>query len=169
MAFPPIQRTPSGDDEIKLRPSALSLIARRILMLIDGVKTAEVLAQFVRAGEIDGILYELHRKQLITIPGVSTMGDGPDGAAADTPRQRLAGPIDPSRLSLLKQAAIKGLSATRGLQHDVEAKALLTELQEVRSVEEFRGVFAEMRRLIEREVGIDRVHEIEEQLGVLLR
>lgn len=165
---PIISRTPLGEDAVKNRLGGLSLIARRILLLIDGKKTLDELACHVRSGEIDGVLYELQRRELISFSGVQGITTDATANPLNTARQRLAGPIDPARLPLLKQAALRGLSNTRGLHHNQQAQDLITELQEVRSVEEFRGVFAAVVRLIEREVGIDRVHEIEDQVGALL-
>ena len=53
------RKTEKGRKEIADRSSGLEGHARRLLILIDGQRTAEELSVYVRAGELDGILDRL--------------------------------------------------------------------------------------------------------------
>lgn len=77
-------RTPAGEAEQSARLLPLSASARRLLMLIDGRRPLALLANFVRAGEIERLLDELLQHSLVVQCGSV---DPPD-EASERARQR---------------------------------------------------------------------------------
>lgn len=58
-------KTEKGRAELAGRSGALDVVQRRLLILVDGVKTVNDLAVFVRVGELDEALDQLQRQGLI--------------------------------------------------------------------------------------------------------
>jgi hypothetical protein len=77
-------KTAKGAAEVARRSGALSLAARRILIMIDGWRPVSELAPYVAPGEIDGILATLEAKGMIEeygfADGPADAGEARDGA-----------------------------------------------------------------------------------------
>ena len=57
-------KTPRGVAEVGARSAQLSMVTRRVLIMMDGKRTVDDLAMFVRAGEIDAIVTQLETEGL---------------------------------------------------------------------------------------------------------
>ena len=57
-------KTPKGVAEVGARGAQLSMVARRVLIMMDGKRTVDDLAIYVRAGEIGAILTQLESEGL---------------------------------------------------------------------------------------------------------
>lgn len=62
-------RTSAGEREIAARELPLTQSARRILMLIDGQRSARELSRLARPGELESVLIVLGRHALIKVVG----------------------------------------------------------------------------------------------------
>lgn len=63
--IPPPVKTPAGIEEIRTRRGGLSLIRRRLLIMIDGTRTVDELAQLTPGEDIWACLAELQERGLI--------------------------------------------------------------------------------------------------------
>ncbi|MCE2644863.1 MAG: hypothetical protein LW835_06505 [Burkholderiaceae bacterium] len=59
-------KTPKGTAEMAARSAALSMGARRVLILVDGKRTVADLAPLLKPGEIDGVLAQLEAQGFIS-------------------------------------------------------------------------------------------------------
>jgi hypothetical protein len=90
-------RTPAGDAELAARELALSASARRLLVLVDGRRSAGLLSSFVRVGEFELLIGELLRGGLVEATGLAELPDEAgrlarqlaETAALQTAKQRL--------------------------------------------------------------------------------
>ncbi|HXF44557.1 MAG TPA: hypothetical protein VNK91_00385, partial [Burkholderiaceae bacterium] len=78
-------KTAKGVAEIATRSGALSLAARRVLIMIDGVRPVSELVPLVRSGEFDGILATLKAQGMIELVALSPeqLADEREGAEAE--------------------------------------------------------------------------------------
>lgn len=74
-------KTAKGHEEIRTRSDAISPLARRVLIMVDGKRTEDELRWVVRNGELDEILVTLRAQGLIEECGLAELPD--DGWAAD--------------------------------------------------------------------------------------
>jgi hypothetical protein len=63
------RKTDAGRSEIAGRQGGLSGLQRRVLILVDGQRTVNELAAFVRVGELDGVLAHLLACGLVGLTG----------------------------------------------------------------------------------------------------
>ena len=151
------RKTSGGVDEVVNHTHGLSFISRRILMLIDGVRSAQALSGFVRPGEIEGVLQELLQLDLIQANAPSMPhADGPEGLSPELqmqthanhlielgdPRAILAGPIHPSRLAEFKRVAMRELNELLG----PAASNWISDIEGCRSVDAFRGLLLQIEQ-----------------------
>ncbi len=76
-------KTPKGVEEIATRSARLSMISRRVLILMDGQRTVDELALYVRPGEIDAIVTQLESAGLAEKAGPSLAADTGPAAAQE--------------------------------------------------------------------------------------
>lgn len=76
-------KTAKGVAEIANRSGALTLAARRVLIMIDGVRPLSELVPLVRAGEFDGILATLKAHGMIELVALSPEQVANDGELVD--------------------------------------------------------------------------------------
>jgi hypothetical protein len=76
-------KTPKGLEEVRLRSDAISPLARRVLIMVDGKRTEDELRWVVRNGELDEILVTLRAQGLIEECGLAELPDA-DWAADAT-------------------------------------------------------------------------------------
>lgn len=76
-------KTAKGIAEIATRSGALTLAARRVLIMIDGVRPLSELVPLVRAGEFDGILATLKEHGMIELVALSPEHVADDGEILD--------------------------------------------------------------------------------------
>lgn len=58
-------KTPKGTTEVATRRGALSLVSRRVLIMIDGRRTVGELAPLLKPGEIDGVIATLESQGFV--------------------------------------------------------------------------------------------------------
>src|SRR3990167_390391 len=82
-------KTEKGKVEMAERSGGLTIVQRRLLILIDGKRTQNDLLAFVRGGELDESLEQLQRQGLIEWTGqIADLQDAPaSGYAAAEPTQ----------------------------------------------------------------------------------
>lgn len=76
-------KTAKGVSEVSTRAGALSLAARRVLIMIDGKRTVGDLAPLMRAGEVEGILSALEAQGFISRK--QAMAEGPATLSSTSP------------------------------------------------------------------------------------
>src|SRR5512140_192637 len=86
-------KTSKGVAEVAARGAALSLAARRILIMVDGKRTVGGLGVLLKPGEIDGVLTTLESQGFIVRSGgESSPRQGPSTRGLDAPTS--GGPLD---------------------------------------------------------------------------
>lgn len=68
-------KTAKGLEEVRLRSDAISPLARRVLIMVDGKRTEDELRWVVRNGELDEILVTLRAQGLIEECGLAELPD----------------------------------------------------------------------------------------------
>jgi hypothetical protein len=74
-------KTPKGVAEVGARGAQLSMVARRVLIMMDGKRTIDDLAMYVRPGEVAAIITQLESEGLAERAGAG-------GASATSARSR---------------------------------------------------------------------------------
>lgn len=154
-------KTPKGTAEVAARGGTLSLAARRVLIMIDGKRTAGDLAPLMRAGEIEGALVMLEAQ------GFIQRADGPPrNAGSGTPTARAMEPLPPAMapgtldvatvmnegvgernlltLEEAKRRAVREVSDRLGPDGDIIA----TRIEKCRNADDLRERLREAERLI---------------------
>ncbi|HEU0202467.1 MAG TPA: hypothetical protein VFR86_18805 [Burkholderiaceae bacterium] len=136
-------KTPKGTAEIAARGGALSLAARRVLIMIDGKRTVADLAPLLRPGEIDGVIGTLESMGFIQRAGGETprAAEAPRGAEAPAPAAE-----ERSTLSVeeLKHRAVRELNDRLG----PDAEVMAIRIEQARTPEELRERLREAERLV---------------------
>jgi hypothetical protein len=151
-------KTPQGVAEVGARSAQLSMVARRVLIMMDGRRTVDELAMFVRAGEIDAIVTQLESAGLAERAGgaapttVAPQAAGapaaeePPTVAAPAPEERDLAPIT---LDEAKRRAVRELSDRLGPDADVMAMRI----EDCRSIDEFRERVRDAERFVAAALG----------------
>lgn len=136
-------KTPKGTAEIAARGGALSLAARRVLIMVDGKRTVGDLAPLLRPGEIDGVITTLESMGFIQ----RAAGEAPRPAEAQRSAEVAApAPEERSALSMdeLKHRAVRELNDRLG----PDAEVMAIRIEQARTPEELRERVREAERLV---------------------
>ena len=140
-------KTPQGVAEVGARSAQLSMVARRVLIMMDGRRTVDELAMFVRAGEIDAIVTQLESAGLAErAGGAAATTVAPQAAGAPAPEERDRAPIT---LDEAKRRAVRELSDRLGPDADVMAMRI----EDCRSIDEFRERVRDAERFVAAALG----------------
>jgi hypothetical protein len=151
-------KTPQGVAEVGARSAQLSMVARRVLIMMDGRRTVEELAVFVRAGEIDAIVTQLESAGLAERAGgaapttvaapaaIESAAPEAPAVAAPVPDERDLAPIT---LDEAKRRAVRELSDRLGPDADVMAMRI----EDCRSIDEFRERVRDAERFVTAALG----------------
>lgn len=156
-------KTPKGVAEMGARSEQLSMVARRVLIMMDGRRTVDELAVFVRAGEIDAIVTQLESAGLAERAGAvaptpampTTMApraisepavQAPPSGPLPAPDERDLAPIT---LDEAKRRAVRGLSDRLG----PEADGMAMRIEACRSIDEFRERVRDAERFVTAALG----------------
>ncbi|MCX7901343.1 MAG: hypothetical protein N2483_03450 [Burkholderiaceae bacterium] len=139
-------KTPKGAAEVAARSGALSLAARRVLIMIDGRRSVAELAPLARPGEIAQIIETLESQGFVQrVVGVgeaapaaseTPLGDAGSEDAAD---ERLA-----ASLEAIKRRAVRELADRLG----PDAEVMAGRIEQCRTPEELRQRLQEAERLV---------------------
>ena len=151
-------KTPKGVAEVGARGAQLSMVARRVLIMMDGKRTVDELAIYVRAGEIEAILTQLESEGLAEKAGaVAATTVAPRAisepappqaptAAPPAPEERDLGPIT---LEEVKRRAVRELNDRLGPEADVIAMRI----ESCRNIDEFRERVRDAERYVAAALG----------------
>jgi hypothetical protein len=144
-------KTPKGVAEVAARGGALSLAARRVLIMIDGKRTVADLAPLLRPGEVDSVIGTLESMGFIQRAGgesaPATAAPAPAASAAPAAAASQAQAADAHSglpLEELKRRAVRELSDRLG----PEAEVMAMRIEQVRSNDELRERLREAERLL---------------------
>jgi hypothetical protein len=151
-------KTPKGVAEVGARGAQLSMVARRVLIMMDGKRTVDDLSVYVRAGEIGAIITQLESEGLAEKAGegaATTVAppaiDEPappqaPTAAPPAPEERDLGPIT---LEEVKRRAVRELNDRLGPEADVIAMRI----EACRNIDEFRERVRDAERYVAAALG----------------
>jgi hypothetical protein len=139
-------KTPKGVAEVSSRSGAVSLAARRVLIMIDGKRTVADLAPLARTGEIGGIIEHLEAQGLVhpahasaTSPAASPAPPPPADSAEELGEDRLT-----TSFESVKRRAVRELSDRLG----PDAEVMAVRIEHCRNTEELRQRLHEAERLV---------------------
>jgi hypothetical protein len=152
-------KTPKGVAEVGARGAQLSMVARRVLIMMDGKRTVDDLAMYVRPGEITAIITQLESEGLAeragAVAATTTMApqaiDEPAPPqmppfAPPVPEERDIGPIT---LEEVKRRAVRELNDRLG----PEADGLAMRIEACRNIDEFRERVRDAERYVSAALG----------------
>jgi hypothetical protein len=151
-------KTPKGVAEVGARGAQLSMVARRVLIMMDGKRTVDDLAVYVRAGEIGAIITQLESEGLAekagtaaatTVAPLAVTETAPAEAPAvapPVPEERDLGPIT---LEEVKRRAVRELNDRLGPEADVIAMRI----EACRNIDEFRERVRDAERYVAAALG----------------
>ena len=151
-------KTPKGVAEVGVRGAQLSMITRRVLIMMDGKRTVDELAVYVRAGEIGAIITQLESEGLaekagavaattVAPPAITELAPPETPTVAPpVPEGRDLGPIT---LEEVKRRAVRELNDRLGPEADVMAMRI----EACRSIDEFRERVRDAERFVTAALG----------------
>jgi len=151
-------KTPKGVAEVGARGAQLSMVTRRVLIMMDGKRTVDDLAVYVRAGEIGAIITQLESEGLAekagtvaatTVAPLAVTESAPTEAPAiapPVPEERDLGPIT---LEEVKRRAVRELNDRLGPEADV----LAMRIEACRNIDEFRERVRDAERYVAAALG----------------
>lgn len=141
-------KTAKGSAEIAQRSNAISAIARRVLIMVDGKRSVRELAPLVPPGQIDAVLAELQALGFIeAVAAVGAVAAPP--ASASAPARE--GGSERLLLSLeeAKRRAARGLIERLG----PEADGMAARIEACRNAEELAEALRRAERLLAGAIG----------------
>jgi hypothetical protein len=153
-------KTSKGVAEVAARSAALSLAARRILIMVDGKRTVGDLGVLLKPGEIDGVLTTLESQGFIVRSGgESSTRQGPSTRGLDAPTS--GGPLDVNTvggefeernlltLEEAKRRAVRELIDRLG----PDGETMSVRIEQCRNADELRDRLREAERLVAGMIG----------------
>lgn len=147
-------KTPKGIAEVAARSAELSMVVRRVLIMMDGKRTVDDLSVYVRPGEIDAIVTQLESAGLAekagegfrttTTPHPSEQRTGPPTAPAPAVPAAEEPEFTPITLEEVKRRAVRELNERLGPEGDTMAMRI----EACRSIDEFRERVREAERYV---------------------
>ena len=139
-------KTPQGAAEVAARGAGLSLTQRRVLIMVDGKRTAGELVPYARPGELPDLLALLEELKLIERVG----GTPPPSAPAPAPERstaRAGADADDRNVITLDEARRR---AVRGLLDRVgpDGEVLAERIERAGTIDELRERLREAERMI---------------------
>lgn len=146
-------KTPKGVAEVGARSAQLSMVTRRVLIMMDGKRTVDELAVYARAGEIDAVITQLESEGLAekagavvpatVAPRVTVAREAQEAPAVTipVPEERDLGPIT---LEEVKRRAVRALNDRLGPEADVIAMRI----EACRTIDEFRERVRDAERYV---------------------
>jgi hypothetical protein len=138
-------KTAKGVAEVSSRSGAVSLAARRVLIMIDGKRTVAELTPLARTGEIGGIIEHLEAQGLIH--PTHAAGTAP-AAPAPPPPADATEELGEDRLTTsfeaIKRRAVRELSDRLG----PDAEVMAVRIEHCRNTDELRQRLHEAERLV---------------------
>jgi hypothetical protein len=136
-------KTPKGVAEVGTRSSAVSLAARRVLIMIDGKRTLGELAPLSPTGDIGPIVEQLEAQGMVQLASAGIPTNPPLGPAADSAddlaEERLVASFD-----AFKRRAVRELSDRLG----PDAEVMAVRIEHCRTTDDLRQRLLEAERLV---------------------
>jgi hypothetical protein len=157
-------KTPAGTAEVTARTAQLTMITRRVLIMMDGRRTVDELSTLVRPGEIDSIIEQLETAGFAYRTAESKTVGGSAGAeprvdatmpASDASAASYDRDFAPMTLDEAKRRAVRELTDRLGPQAEVVAMRM----EQCRSIEEFRDRMREAERCVAAALGANAAQE----------
>jgi hypothetical protein len=141
-------KTPKGIGEVATRSSALSMAARRVLIMIDGRRSVGELAPLLRPGEIITVMATLEAQGFVVKAGGSdSSGSRPAAAEPSIEVNTVGGPPEERNVLTLDEAkrrAVRELIDRLG----PEGEMMAMRIEQCRTAEDLRERLREAERLI---------------------
>jgi hypothetical protein len=132
-------KTARGAAEVAQRSAGLSLAARRVLIMVDGKRSAEDLTPFAPPGQFDELL-----QRLVQLNLVEQIGASPAAAATAPARPPSGEPRTLLTLDEAKRRAVRGLVERLG----PEADGIASAIERCRSADELAERLRQAERLL---------------------
>jgi hypothetical protein len=149
-------KTPKGVAEVAARSAQLSMMTRRVLIMMDGKRTVDELSQLVRPGEIDTIVGQLEAAGLIVRTNTAAPLDVPtiNGRESDVELPASANAVmddrdNPITLEEAKRRAVRELNDRLG----PDAETMAIRIEQCRTIEQFRERVREAERFVATALG----------------
>jgi hypothetical protein len=151
-------KTPKGVAEVGARSAQLTMVTRRVLIMMDGKRTVDDLAVYVRAGEIDAVITQLESEGLAEKTGEAvavTTAPRASGEPARPEAPTIAPPLPEERelapitLEEAKRRAVRELNDRLGPEADIMAMRI----EACRSIDEFRERVRDAERFVTAALG----------------
>ena len=151
-------KTPKGMAEVSARGAQLSMVARRVLIMMDGKRTVDELAVLVRPGEIEAVVTQLESAGLAERAGAgfkTTLTPRPVAAQAAPEAPAPTAPaidereLTPITLEEVKRRAVRELNDRLGPEADVMAMRI----EACKSIDQFRERVREAERYVAAALG----------------
>jgi hypothetical protein len=134
-------KTAKGVAEVNARSGAVSLAARRVLIMIDGKRALADLAPLARRGELDSIIEQLEAQALIqqTQAAPAVAGTAPADHTDELAEDRLVASFE-----AVKRRAVRELSDRLG----PDAEVMAMRIESCRNATDLRQRLHEAERLV---------------------
>jgi predicted dinucleotide-utilizing enzyme len=151
-------KTPKGVAEVGARGAQLSMVTRRVLIMMDGKRTVDELAVYVRVGEIGAVITQLESEGLaektgaiaattVALRAISELAPPQTPTVArPVPEERDLGPIT---LEEAKRRAVRELNDRLG----PEADGIAMRIEACRNIDEFRERVRDAERYVTAALG----------------
>ena len=173
-------KTPAGKSVIETRNTRLSLLERRLLLLIDGSRTGEDLSHYCTGKDVTSMLQSLIDEGFIEVcraPVASAIKPA-QPAAADAPTAPASGPArsdlglppaserSPQELEMARNFMINTLTTIFPLYSQL---ALMEAIRDCKTSAELRQVFQRWEdTMATNRIGVKRLPEFKEKLFAVL-
>jgi hypothetical protein len=142
-------KTPKGAAEVTTRGGALTLTARRVLIMVDGKRSVGDLSPLLRPGEIDGVLANLEAQGYVLRTGGEVPPPPPRALAPGNPLDVPTVGGEPEERNLVtldeaKRRAVRELIERLG----PEADSMAQRIERCTSADDLRDRLREAERLI---------------------
>jgi hypothetical protein len=151
-------KTPKGVAEVGARSAQLSMVARRVLIMMDGKRTVDDLSVLVRPGEIEAVVTQLESEGLAEKAGAVVAATiAPRTISGQAPREMpaVAAPVPeepdlaPITLEEVKRRAVRELNERLGPEADLMAMRI----EACKSIDEFRDRVRDAERYVTAALG----------------
>lgn len=146
-------KTQKGSAEVTARSGALSLAARRVLIMIDGKRSVAELAPLARPGEVVQIIELLEQHgfvQPVNAAAVRAAEPAPADAGDELAEERLV-----ATLEAVKRRAVRELSDRLG----PDAEVMAVRIEQCGTADELRQRLREAERLVAGILGNEQAQE----------
>lgn len=149
------QKTAKGMEEVAKRSAQLSMVARRLLIMIDGKKDVAALSQFVKEGEFEGVIQELESGEFIEAADVSAAPSTPAPAPAPSSSYSAAGSITNENFVTVQKRAVREIFSILGPDGD----RLAIKIEACRRPEDLQATLVKAEEAISALIGRERARK----------